>query len=90
MWYVKHFMTSSASDSLKSRLYLENKKTSNKPESIPYSRKEVINHLLETHAADDVIAENETEMENFKINSNMTLNMTPIQYAESLWMKTLS
>lgn len=44
-----------------------------------FSWMKVINHLPETYASDNVIEETETEMQNFK----MLSNMTPKQYFET-------
>lgn len=56
-----------------------------KPESMLSSCKEVMNHLLETYATNDVISETEMNMQNYQ----QPLHMTPTQYAEALWSKAL-
>lgn len=58
MWCIKHFISNFAAASLASRLYLKSG-SPNKPEGRLFSWKEVVNHLLETYAIDDVIAETE-------------------------------
>lgn len=85
MWYVKLFMTSSATISLGSSLYLNNKKTSERPEGMSSSCKEVVNRLMKTYSTDDVIAETKIEMQVLKVWSSMTAK----NYAEALWTKVL-
>lgn len=85
IWCEKHFMTKSLRVLLASRPYLENKKTSDKLEGMPFSWKVVFNHRLETYATDYVIAEAEMHIQNFEQPSSMTLN----QYVGAFRTKAL-
>lgn len=64
---------------------MKNNKSSDKPEGMSSPWKEVVSHLWETLAAEDVIADTEADMQNLKIASSVT----PNDYAKSLWTKTL-
>lgn len=63
----------------------KNKWFSHKPEGMSSSWKEVLKHLLETYAIEDVIAETAIDMQNLMMSSNMTLN----DHEEALWTKAL-
>lgn len=66
IWCVKHFFTKSAATSPAFCLSLKNRKTSDKPEDMLSSRKEIVKHLLETPTADYVIAKTEMRMQDAK------------------------
>lgn len=59
-------MTKATVGSLESRLYLKNKRVSDKLEGMLSLCKEVVSHLLEMYATDYVTAEKEMQMESIK------------------------
>lgn len=69
VWLVKHFVNKSTVASLAPRVFL-NSNLSCKREGMLSSWKEVVNHLLETYATDDVIVETKTDLQK----SNQPLN----------------
>lgn len=72
MWCVKRFMTKSTAASLASCSYSE-KKTLDKSGGMQSSRRAVVNHVLETYATENFIAETEMGMHTFKQPSKVTL-----------------
>lgn len=52
MWFAKHSVTNSVTDSLASRLYLNNKKTLDELNDMLSLWKKDVNHLHETYATD--------------------------------------
>lgn len=82
---AKHFMTNFVAAYLASRLYLKSKKALDKPESMLFFWKGVVNHFFEMYASYHLFTESEMQIQNIKQPSNMTTN----QYAEALWTKAL-
>lgn len=86
MWFILSFKKKKAAAALIALISLEPKSL---PETVKAglltSYEQVFNHLLETCATGDIIAEAYAEI----VRITQATNMSPLQYAEALWMSTL-
>lgn len=74
-WQVKYFMNEFATAAaLVSLLYRKDRKTITQAYVVPSFWKDVVSCFLETYATDTTITETETEVQNFRMPSNITLS----------------
>lgn len=85
MWIIPHPICKTAAAGLTARLSLQSKSSHNcTEEGVLISYGQVVNHLWETYATEEVITERDTDIFRYMQQSTMS----PLEFVDALWMNT--